>query len=117
MLTVLSLNWKFVHRTRLRKKRRLTAVATELVGERRGRATVRRELQQIKKAREAKNKDEEKDPNTSPDSQPQPEQSQEKKDKIEQDMTAQAILDKEQRQNDERKKRQRSSYQKVDRDW
>ena len=61
------------------------------------------------------NKDGEKDPNTSPE--PQPEESQDKKDKIEQDMTAQAILDKEQRQNDERKKRQRSSYQKVDRDW
>jgi len=61
------------------------------------------------------NKDEEKDPNTSP--QPRPGESQEKKDKIKQDMTAQAILDKEQRQNDERKKRQRSSYQKVDRDW
>jgi Ca-activated chloride channel family protein len=63
------------------------------------------------------NKEEEQDPNTSHEPQPQSEQSQEKKDKIEQDMTAQAILDKEQRQNDERKKRQRSSYQKVDRDW
>ncbi|MCP4455580.1 MAG: tetratricopeptide repeat protein [Planctomycetes bacterium] len=61
--------------------------------------------------------DQEKDPNESPQSQPQPDQAQEKKDKIEQDMTAQAILDKEQRQNEERKKRQRSSYQKVDRDW
>ena len=38
-------------------------------------------------------------------------------DKVKQDMTAQAILDKEQRQKDERKKRQRSQYQKVDRDW
>jgi len=56
------------------------------------------------------------DPNQSP--QPQPDQPQEpKEDKVEQDMTAQAILDKEQRQKDERKKRQRSQYQKVDRDW
>ena len=63
------------------------------------------------------NKDEGKDPNASPEPQPQPDQSQEKEDEVKQDMTAQAILDKEQRQNDERKKRQRSSYQKVDRDW
>jgi Ca-activated chloride channel family protein len=63
------------------------------------------------------NKDEGKDPNTSPEPQPQPDQSQEKEDEVKQDMTAQAILDKEQRQNNERKKRQRSSYQKVDRDW
>lgn len=59
--------------------------------------------------------EQEQDPNQSP--QPQPDQSQEKEDKIEQDMTAQAILDKEQRQNEERRKRQRSSYQRVDRDW
>ena len=60
------------------------------------------------------NKDPEED---SKDPQPQPDQAQEEKDKVKQDMTAQAILDKEQRQNDERKKRQRSSHQRVDRDW
>jgi Ca-activated chloride channel family protein len=60
--------------------------------------------------------DSQKDPNDS--QQPQPQQAQQdKKDKVEQDMTAQAILDKEQRQKDERKMRQRSQYQKVDRDW
>ena len=63
------------------------------------------------------NGDEEEDPNTSPEPQPQPDQSQEQEDRVEQDMTAQAILDKEQRQNEARKKLQRSQYQKVDRDW
>jgi Ca-activated chloride channel family protein len=63
------------------------------------------------------NEDQKKDPNESPQSQPEPQQAQEEKDKVQQDMTAQAILDKEQRQKDERKMRQRSGYQKVDRDW
>ncbi len=61
---------------------------------------------------------EDKDPEEdSKDPPPQPDQAQEDKDKVKQDMTAQAILDKEQRQNDERKKRQRSSHERVDRDW
>ncbi len=63
------------------------------------------------------NEDSNEDPNQSPQSQPEPQEAQEEKDKIQQDMTAQAILDKEQRQKDERKMRQRSGYQKVDRDW
>ncbi len=63
------------------------------------------------------NEDQNKDPNESPQSQSRPDQAQEEKDKVQQDMTAQAILDKEQRQKDERKMRQRSGYQKVDRDW
>jgi len=53
------------------------------------------------------------DPNQSPEPQPEPDSQQD----MEQDMTAQRILDKEQRQNRERQQRRRVQNRKVKRDW
>ena len=53
------------------------------------------------------------DPNQSQEPQPQPEDARD----MEQDMTAQRILDKEQRQNRERQQRRRVQNRKVKRDW
>ena len=55
------------------------------------------------------------DPNQSPQSPSQANQQHQRP--IDQDMTAQAILDNEQRQKQQRRMQQRAAYQKVDKDW